>query len=222
MKFVGIIGHRSWIARALSQYITTETDCAVVPIEKHEAGHFDSSGYLCLYVIPGRTNPTANEMAAELELVSAVVNNPKTSRRVVLLSSQSIIKRETDYGRHKDHVEHVFFGSDVAMARVNAGQLDLRAVRPGAVFGPGQDIDSQMLIPSIARTDGSVELTNPDKPTQFIHIDFLVSHMWLMALACLNGHVALTHDGAIPGTITATPRQMLQLYNTWKSLKADQ
>ena len=90
------------------------------------------------------------------------------------------------------------------------------------MFGPGQSEDADMLIPSLSRTRGKLELQAPDQLCQFIHVDDLTDHLARFAdpLYC-DVHRAGQPGShfVLPGTMTATPRQLKNLYNTWESYR---
>jgi hypothetical protein len=210
---VGVIGHRSWIAERLMQRLLKETDCLIIMYDKQrirdgvpDASERDMSHLDCLYIFAGRAQPTKEEMELELKLVTALVTmDPSLSpKRMVYLSSQSIWD-ETPYGSLKRNCELKF-----------AVRAEALSVRPGAVFGIEQDLQSPMLVPTLARDDGSTELRTPDAVTTFTWIEDLVSYLitlrdpWYIAPAVWTD---------VPGSFDMTPRQMQALYNTWKGYR---
>lgn len=214
MRQVGIIGYRSWIAKALVTRLETQ-GYEIVRIDKSQAGGFDSSSCDCLYIIPGRVVQNEQEREDEVELVRAIVANHHSSKRLILLSS-SAITTQSEYGLHKDRVERKFF-EWAAGRRAWFGQGDLvtKAVRPGAVFGAGQDRSSSMLIPSIAREGSGLYLEWPDRPARFVHVDDLATHMSLLATSDKD-RMATDY---IYGTFEVTPRVLARLFETWEGLR---
>ncbi len=209
---VGIIGHRSWIAERLMQRLHDETDLLIMIFDKklvREGSHApeiqDMSQLECLYVFAGRARPTDAEMLLEIELIKrlAAMSPLRRPKRIVYLSSQAVWYA-TEYGRTKRVCEGLLVSNPTATS-----------VRPGAVFGHGQDPMSTMLIPTLAREDGETTLSTPDRPTMFTWIEDLVSY--LIALRDLS--IKPESWTEVPGSFEMTPRQMQALYNTWKGYR---
>lgn len=205
---VGIIGYRSWIGEVLADSLQDQTAHQIVCIDKQTWSSFETAGFQCLFIIPGKVIQTDEEMMAERLMVQQIANDRGQCKRQVLLSSLSIFD-DTRYGRHKSEVEQAFY-LGAATRRGWPNQTDMRsiAVRPGAIFGPTQDPNSHMLIPSIGREGRGLKLGTPDKPTKFISVYDLAEYL-----------VRLCHEdpivGDVPGTFTATPKQLLALWKTW-------
>lgn len=213
-QIIGIYGHRSWIGQALLDRIQETTDFCTTMIDKRD-WDWPTRSYRCLFIIPGKLEQTNEEMAEERRFVAAVAANPGSCPRQVLLGSQSVFERDTPYGVHKHMVEQAFFGAHELRWRDDPGTTPL-VVRPGAVFGPTQPIGSKMLIPSLAREGDRLELRDPDRPTKFISIDDLVTHM----VGLIDETPQWWGGAEIPGTLVATPRQMKSLWRTFSHLRA--
>lgn len=208
MGKVGIVGYRSWIARELADQVRYRTDHEVVLIEKHEAPDVDCRDHLTLFIIPGKLVQTQEEMTAERNMVRAVAESPLSARRQILLSSMSAETRTTEYGMHKYLTELAFqYGAGI-------GRKQIALIRPGAIFGPGQDLDAPMLIPQLARQHGFVDLQNPDKPTKFISVTDLCRCL----VGLISASFATRTEDDIPGTFTATPSAIKDLYHTFNRM----
>lgn len=200
-KAVGLVGHRSFIAGALAEELAYwGIDAHVVP--KQELGSADLSGFDCVYLVLGRDRPGPEEAAVELDQVRSYASNPLRCRRTVYLSSRRAYV-------HKAKAEEL------------VASIGGVSVRPPAVFGPGQRIDSGMLIPSLVRTGGAVELTDPNRPTEFIHVRTLAQH--LVGLLQPSAYEAATRASTerqrrMFGMVVLTPTQVRDLYLTFMGL----
>ena len=210
MNRVGVIGHRSWIAGELITELRKEPERYTWVLPKTDVDAVDLTGFDCIYAVLGRARPTSEEGAAEVSQLAALLRNGKPPRRIVYISSldQTPVKRTCE-----------------ALCRTYTGTANVVVIRPPAVFGPGQPITSPMLIPSLAREGGSLELMTPDWPTKFISARHLAQHlvkfadpMWWDHLSCAQPITDSTFSlFEIPGTLTATPAQLRELWRTWSS-----
>lgn len=213
MKHIGIIGHRSWIAVALADRVWNEKIGHVRLLPKETAHKLDQSDLSCTFIIPGKLEQTPEEMVSEMMLVANHAVSTNTCRKQVLLSSMSFEDgATTEYGRHKMLVETSFREFSAARRLVDPGFISL-VVRAPAIFGPNQPLSSRMLIPSLVR--GSVELKNPHKDTEFVHIDQLTK--WLVGLI---DETPQWDPLYVPSSFSLTPSEVRDLFLTFKSLSA--
>ncbi len=161
-----------------------------------------------LFVFAGRARPTQVEMDAELVTLSHLVYDAQLVKHVIYISSEAI-DRDTDYGQHKRRCEAII-GADIKLT----GRWTV--VRPPATFGPTQPLESTMLIPSLKREGVELDIREPDMETDFIYVGHLC-----------NSLIGLVQDGPpsdgpryvgssmLPGTFTATPDTLRNLWATW-------
>jgi nucleoside-diphosphate-sugar epimerase len=208
---IGIVGHRSWIAHELFGKLA-RAGHHVVAVDKADLGSEDLGHIDCLYLVLGRAKPTEQEQQDEIDQASRLILGAAGGfalpKRIVYLSSMV-------QTRAKTCVE--------ALLLRHKHLCRIEICRPAAVFGPGQDPNSSMLVPSLAR-DETLELRTPDKLTKFIHVDALTD--WLVQFADLQfrNHNGNGEPGSIfrvPGTFTMTPRQMKALVNTVREYVGD-
>lgn len=222
---VGIVGYRSWIGQALADRIQAETKHTILLIDKRDAIAQDTSHLKCLFIIPGKLEQTDLEKRQEMGLVERIGESVWACQRLVLLGSQSAAKHLADrvdpdvvyptYGMHKWAVETAFYRG-TNRRRLEGKQLYMHSivVRPGAIFGPGQDVNAPMLIPQLAREGSDVELLTPDKPTKFVSIHHLTR--FLVGLIDKDpGHGPCSD---IPGQFEATPQAIKDLWETFAKI----
>lgn len=203
---VAVVGSRSFIARDLL-HAAGERGIPSIFLDKDSLGSIDMSGLDCVYLVLGRSHPTPDEDEAETERLSAFLSNPRPPKRAVYIGSL----RPT---MGKQRCE--------SMIAKHAYTPEIFVVRPPAVFGPNQDQDSMMLIPSIARWDGEVSLRTPDVLTRFISVRDLTDYLlnfsdlgWYDIPRCQVSDSSFD----IPGTFSARPRDIRELYRTFKGLR---
>jgi hypothetical protein len=200
----GLIGHRSWIANHLLERLGDS--CVIYPKDAWGPDELKEwQGLRALYLFAGRSRPNPEEAAAELQLIDRVLKSMPWHLPVIYLSS-SEVGRHTEYGRHKMACEQLI--------RSRLIGRDWHIVRPPAVFGPGQPVDSHMLVPSLHATDGGLELSTPDKQTEFTYVGDLVEYL------CILGGKGFEPLDVNLKTFTMTPSQMRALYLTWKSYRS--
>lgn len=216
---VGIVGFRSFIARELMAHLAEGYNRQFSMFNKEHLGDIDFSEVDCLYLFLGRAKPSDEERAAEKRQVIAFSENKRRPKRVVYISSMD------HYGTHKGECERILIESLGPDANERLGG-DTVIIRPAAVFGPGQDPESPMLIPSLVR-DPKLELRTPDRLTKFISVRALAAHL---AQFSNPGWVDIQYHGQVftssmaslydvPGTFTASPRQITDLLETFKGLQ---
>lgn len=198
----GIIGHRSWIAKVLDGRLACSR-----AFTKERVGVDDYSDVSCLYLFAGRAHPNNWDAAQERMLVGRLMSLAQRHwpQRILYVSSRAAI------GGPRDEYSRLKIDCEMALEQKFGDRLAI--VRPGAVFGPGQDPESPMLIPMIGRKGDATRLATPDRPTTFIHVDRLVDHLVRFLDMGYRGEP----DGSwnIPGSFVMTPAQMLSLWNTW-------
>lgn len=202
---VGLVGHRSFISRALIAELDRRGLRPAV-LSKGLLGGEEVGDLDLLYLVTGRERPTEEEAAVELAQVRALTRNPRRPSRIVFLSSRLELP-------HKRACE--------ALVRDAHGV----SVRPPAIFGPGQRPDSAMLIPSLVRTAGGIPLREPDRPSMFIHVDRLAVYLADLAdphayWSCAEWDPASLDE--IPGCLTLTPAQVRDLFLTFQGLSRPQ
>lgn len=222
MANVGIVGYRSWIGQALADRIQEDTDHTVVLIEKRDAIVQDTSYLKCLFIIPGKLVQTDHEKRKEMGLVERVAESTSACQRLVLLGSQAAAGHYADhvdpdvvyptYGQHKWAVETAFYRG-ANRRRIEGKQLYMHSivVRPGAIFGPGQDVNAPMLIPQLVREGSETQLLSPDKPTKFVSI----SHLTRFLVDLIENDPPHGPCSSIPGQFEATPQAIKDLWETF-------
>lgn len=211
-----IIGHRSWIAQHLIGELRRYGEHEVNEFGKDSALTGNFSEYDCLYVFPGRSRPTSDEMFAERVLIGHLTGmaSSRHPRRIVVLGSTA--PYYTEYGEHKRWVENRLMESWRTMP-------ETVILKAPVVFGPGQPIDSTMLVPSLAREGKDLMLLAPSNLTKMIHVSSLVEHMAKFVNPNYFDHNAAGAPDSIyniPGTFAITPRQLKDLYDTWESYRS--
>jgi len=198
---VGLCGHRSFISRALIAELARRGVQPAI-FTKGLLGEEDLSGLDCLYLVLGRARPSPQEAAEELEQVWAYAANPRRAKRTVYLSSRRTYL-------HKAKAEELIS---------SVGGV---SVRPPAVFGPGQDPTSEMLIPSLVRTGGTVKLERPLRPSRFIHVDRLAEYLGQFVRPSFHEAFRQMPRGPsqLPGEFVLTPTQMRDLYLSLRDME---
>lgn len=170
---VGIIGHRSWIAKALIEQLQNQGH-AVHNVSKQTLDIPDPCDVL--YIFPGRARPTTEEINAERLLIDRLKRSTALSvpKHVVLISSQVVCDVPLP-DRDKDE----YFKLKIANEQVimNDGRNPCTVARLPVVFGQEQPIDADFLIPSLARSGHNLILSVPNEKRWFIHVDRLVPNL---------------------------------------------
>lgn len=208
---VAIAGHRSFIAQALDRELARHGK-RVFPLHKASLRTDDLSGFDCVYLVLGRAKPDPIQAAEEMHQVMDFLENVRKPRRAVYISSMSM-------SEHKLWCERLI--REYA-GRSSPPQVPIAIIRPGAVFGPDQDMDSRMLIPSMVR---GADAFTPDWPmllTKFISVGDLASHL---ANFSNPSYWDVNRSGEpdsmcdVPGTFSLTPHQVHELYRAFKGLE---
>ncbi len=208
---VGIAGYRSFISQELELQLDSRGK-RVFPLSKAALGIDNLAGMDCVYLVLGRARPGPDEEAAEREQLAQFLVNPRRPRRAVYLSSMRLTESKLECER---------MVQESGRGRVHS---DSRVVvlRPPAVFGPRQDIGSEMLIPSMVREGAGFEPKWPGRLTHFVSVRDLASHLASFAdPAWMDFHFA-GEPGSIfeiPGSFVATPHQIQGLYRAFTGLE---
>lgn len=200
---IAIVGHRSFIAQALADELVRRGTPAE-PVFKSALGEMDLSKFDCVYLVLGRARPSLDEEAAECDQLEKFLSGPGLPRRGVYVSSM----RQTD-GKRRCEERIRKFESE---RRIGTSMF---VVRPPAVFGPGQDLWSEMLIPSLVRSRGDVELTSPNVSSPFVSVADLARH--LADFVDLE-RCQVDSPCDIPGTFRVTPHNVRELYRAFLGL----
>lgn len=173
MRF-GIIGNRSWIARALDRYLTGQTvDHVVVPLEKSVLeANADLSDFDAVFLFAGRSRPTQQERMDELILVSRLPTLTRPPKKMVYISSLAVEREPTPYAQTKMACESMVLAQPWGYV-----------LRPPVVFGPGQDPKTDMLLPQIARAVAGKEhlvIRQPFMPFHMMYVDDVCHGAWLL------------------------------------------
>ncbi|MBV9125690.1 MAG: hypothetical protein JO112_20260 [Planctomycetes bacterium] len=188
---VAIVGSRSWLA----PHIETELKSRHLDVEyiaKGDVPYEDMTAYSAVILIAGRARPDKAEIAREEELVNAACTNQDQPRRMLYISSCAVDRWERgsrplslageQYVLTKKRCETMVCGKPNGIRKA-----DGFAIRLPVIFGEGQSLDSDMLVPSVARahlTKTPLELAQPLMPFELVHVsdaaravvDFLGEH----------------------------------------------
>ncbi len=213
-RYFGVIGHRSWIAKALITKLITLPDSVTLRCEKTGFETTSFSHIDCLFIFSGRSNPTVEEMDREKTFLRALAELPRdrAPKRTVWLGSRASIN--TTYGAHKAECERIIY------QHTHGAKFIINCIRVPAVFGPGQPADSNMLIPSLGRVGSDLELLNPHETVPFVFVNDLADH--LVNFCDEKYQDPLWAGGRdslydVPGTFRITPQQLANLKKTWES-----
>ena len=209
---VAVVGHRSFIGRELLGKLRSDPRNVVTELPK-DALSSDLSGFDSVYLILGNAKPEQWQEEKEHAELAAFLMNPRRPYQAVYMSSMALTP-------HKERCEAMVkaLGTDLVHQR-----FCTVTIRPPAVFGPNQPIDSPMLIPQIVSEGGSdVKLRTPDAMTWFISVSDLAVHLvkfadpqwWDIDRCAQPGSGAM-----IPGSFCVTPRNVLHLYHAFKGLE---
>ncbi len=176
---VGIVGRRSWIATHLRRELLGRGH-DVGDIEKSDIHHRPSSLGLfdCIYLIAGRARPTPEDARAELGLLQACSRLRHV--RMVYLSSAAVDRWEKDSRSLSPAGERYVLGKRACEAAFLQGSRSAYVLRAPVIFGPGQDIRSDMLVPSVARAvvdDDGLDLAQPLEPFEMTYVGDTVRAM---------------------------------------------
>lgn len=201
---IGIIGHRSWIAQHLIKECPSDE---VSLLSKDWMGRLPALERI--YLFAGRTHPSVTEKLDEWDLVRRTVEAAWPETHVVYISSQAVWRGDSDYARHKADLERYILGHPKARS--------WSIIRPPAVFGPGQALDSKMLVPSLAREGRSLHLREPYRLTSFISVSDLAFYLRHMHPLPDHDRLFPEHSGErIPGTFVISPAQLQALQETFE------
>ncbi len=171
MKKAAIVGRRSWLAAPLARSLQ-EIGIEPTFIEKNIAPRTDLSMFQTVYLIAGRARPTIQERMEELHLVSEMMDTKRPPETLVYVSSLAVEREPTPYSQTKLACEKLVLAKKFG-----------RVVRPPVIYGPTQDVNSDMLIPSIARAHikrSPLILKQPLKPFYLMSADDVCQGMRML------------------------------------------
>lgn len=181
-QVAGIIGHRSWLAIPLLHELE-QFGMQVHFIDKTYAAHFDFSQFDMVFLIAGRARPTDFERTQELQLVADVMAWDRRPKRLIYVSSLAVLREPTPYSQTKMACENLVLSRDFGYV-----------VRPPVIFGPGQDSNSNMLVPSIARARmglETLELKEPVRAFNLMHVKDVAYGLGLLGRDALGEDVRI-------------------------------
>ena len=208
-RSVAIVGRRSLIGGRNLKERLGSIGCSVTLLDKADLSR-DMSGFDCVYLVLGRARPNADQEEEERRQLNEFIVNPLPPKRMVYISSMALTESKRACEKMIDDTWR------------SSGR-PFAIIRPPAVFGPGQSLDSPMLIPGIVKSRGKLKLQAPNNPTWFISIDDLSEHLARFSdLDWWDPHQCAQPDSSfmIPGSFCLTPRQVLSLYETFMTLEA--
>jgi nucleoside-diphosphate-sugar epimerase len=186
-QVAGIIGHRSWLAVPLLKELE-KYEVQTIFIDKLYGPHLDMSEYDMVFLIAGRARPTDFERTQELQLVSDMMAFDRRPRRLIYVSSLAVLREPTPYAQTKLACEKIVLSRDFGYV-----------VRPPVIFGPGQDPDSNMLVPSIARAKmglETLELKEPVRAFNLMHVNDVAYGMVLLGRDAIGEDVRILNLGS--------------------------
>ena len=174
---VAIVGHRSWLAPHLEHELRSRGH-EVEAVAKDDVPYEDMSRFWTVVLIAGRARPTSDDLIREESLVRELALVGRQPRRVVYVSSSAVDRWERGsrplsaageaYILAKKRCEIVVCGRPAGVAKAQGF-----AIRLPPTFGPGQDIGSDMLVPSVIRArlcHGILELREPLLPFELVYV----------------------------------------------------
>ncbi len=174
---VGIVGSRSWLAPHFERELVSR-GYDVEYIAKGDVPYEDMSRLHAVILIAGRARPTAEEIAREERLVEEACTVRYPPRRMIYVSSCAVDRWERGsrplsragemYVLAKKRCETLVCGKPFGVRRA-----DGYAIRLPVIFGEGQSLDSDMLVPSVARariTRVPLTLDQPLLPFELVHV----------------------------------------------------
>jgi nucleoside-diphosphate-sugar epimerase len=185
-----IIGYRSWLAVPLYKELI-KCGVQVTFVHKQYAAHLDMSEFDMAFLIAGRARPADEERAAELQLVADIMAWDNRPKRLIYISSSAVLREPTPYAQTKMACEQLILSRDFGYV-----------VRPPVIFGKGQDPNSNMLVPSIARAKmgETLELKEPVRPFNLMHVDDVAYGLSLMGRNCYGDDVRVLNLNSNPTT----------------------
>ncbi len=202
---VAIVGKRSWIARALlKSFIGTSTEAHYV--EKYNLKTLDFSDYEVVYLILGRAKPSPQEQLKEEQDLGDFIANTKPPKRAVYFSSRNLTESKAKC--------EVMISYAEKKPRELGPKTNFYVIRPPAIFGRGQDIDSEMLIPSLGRDGDELVINKPNSGATFIHISEIVNKLHDYTNESIFPYLNKI-EIQFTGSFIATPKQLQNLWKTW-------
>ena len=178
-NFAGIVGHRSWIAPHLVKYLEN-LGLGIVMLDKADIENTDYGSFDVVYLIAGRAHPTKVELQAEEKLCETLGKHKRPPRKIVYLSSAMVDRWERG-SRPLSPAGEAYVLTKKRCEQALLGEPHRKplcfSVRAPVIFGPGQAIESDMLIPTVARARVWLEpisLLRPVDPFELVYITDLV------------------------------------------------
>lgn len=212
-QVAGIIGHRSWLAVPLIRELEN-FGMEVICIDKMYGPHLDMTQFDMVFLIAGRARPTDVERVKELQLVADMMAWEQRPKRLIYVSSSAVLREPTPYAQTKMACEKLVLSRDFGYV-----------VRPPVIFGPGQSIDSNMLIPSIARAKmglETLEIKEPVRPFNLMHVNDVAYGLGLMGRDAIGEDVRILNLNSQPVTpmtliAAAAPGIPVNIAKGWSS-----
>lgn len=168
-----VVGQRSWIAQHLIKELE-QSGRKPKTLFKSEVGDEPLNG-ATLFLIAGVARPTEDDMDREEDLCRRAA---RTGAKVMYLSSCAVDRWEADSRVLSREGELYILGKRRCEQIVTGGPSGCGyALRAPVIFGPGQRLESDMLLPSIVRDRRAGQPTvirDPLRPFQMVHVSDLV------------------------------------------------
>lgn len=174
---VAIVGSRSWLAPHIeAEFKSRKYD--VEYIAKGDVPYEDMRGIRAVVLIAGRARPDQTEIDREIALVQAACDNPTQPWRLIYISSGAVDRWERG-SRPLSKMGEMYVLAKKRCETIVCGKPDGSRKAPGfairlpVIFGEGQSVDSDMLVPSVARaklTRTPLEVGQPLLPFELVHV----------------------------------------------------
>lgn len=174
LKKTFVVGRRSWIASHLFDELQAQGKHPEY-LHKAEVGDERLTG-CTMFLIAGVARPTQEDMDREIDLCHRARS---TGAKVIYLSSSAVDRWEA-HSRVLSHEGELYvLGKKRCETIITGGPSGCGyALRAPVVFGPGQRLESDMLLPTIIRTQrqglGTITLHEPFRPFEMVYVRDLV------------------------------------------------
>lgn len=169
-----VVGQRSWIAQHLFKELV-ERGRNPEFMAKVEVG--DEPLRTCtLFLIAGVARPNDEDLKREEDLVRRAVG---TGAKVIYLSSSAVDRWEA-HSRVLSREGEMYVLGKKRCEQIVCGGTNNHALRVPVVFGPGQRLESRMLLMDIinaTRSKVPIVLAEPFRPFQMVHVRDMVKTM---------------------------------------------
>lgn len=176
---VGIVGRRSWLAPHLWSEFIRRGHLDTAYVEKASVLAGDRHSLDALVLIAGRARPNSEDIEAEEALVRAACRFTDGRARIVYISSCAVDRWERGSRPLSRAGEEYVLAKKRCEAVVCAGPTGSRhgnngfSLRLPVIFGAGQSLTSDMLVPSVARArlwQTALSLNQPLLPFELVHV----------------------------------------------------